>query len=165
MRLLWATVAGGLALQAGALAAQSQLTPPVTPQPVTLLHQREWSADGICIGPDQCGFCSARNAPQADISLEVAPPDAVAVTIAGATQSTTAAIEIGAKRFRLYAGTRRFIAGRADGRRIIQAMRRVSTLVLHVGDETAARPYAYSLAEFPKAYAAILKACPAAALK
>jgi len=156
MRLLWAILAGGLVLEAGPLAGQ---------EPVTLLHQKEWSAGGICIGRDQCGFCSARNASQTDLSLEVAPPDLVAVTIAGATQSTTAAIEIGAKRFKLRAGTRRFVAGRADGRRIIEAMRRVPNLVLHVGDETVSTPYTYSLAEFPKAYNAILKACPAASPK
>jgi hypothetical protein len=150
------TVVAGLVLPAAPLAAQ---------EPMTLLSQKEWSAAGVCVGLDQCGFCSARAASRAGISLEVAPPDAVSVTIDGATATTTAAIEIGPARFGLIAGDRRFVAARSDGRQIIEAMRREPTLVLRLEGDPAAKSYSFGLAEFPQAYAAILRACPGAAPK
>jgi len=52
-----------------------------------------------------------------------------------------------------------FAVTAADGARIIQAMRRESLLTLQLDG----RSYDYSLDSFPKAYAAMLKACPSAA--
>jgi hypothetical protein len=142
-----------------------RMSPLVAQEPITFLHQKDWSAAGVCVGLDQCAFCSARNGAQAGVSLEVAPPDDVSVTIDGATAATTVAIEIGSARFGLTAGARRFTASRADGRRIIQAMRSASSLVLRRDGDPAATSYSHDLAAFPAAYAAIVKACPNATRK
>jgi hypothetical protein len=139
--------------------------PLVAQEPITFLNQKEWSASGVCVGLYQCAFCSARDGTQAGVSLEVAPPDDVSVTIDGATAATTVAIEIGSARFDLIAGARRFTASRTNGRRIIEAMRRAPSLVLRRDGDPAATSYSYDLAEFPAAYAAIVKACPSATPK
>jgi hypothetical protein len=143
------------------LAALLLRTAPLAAQePITFLRQKDWSASGVCVGLDQCAFCSARDSAQPGVSLEVAPPDNVSVTVNGATATTTVAIEIGSTRFDLTPGTRRFSASRADGRRIIQAMRSAPSLVLRRGGDPATTSYNYDLAAFPAAHAAIVKACP-----
>jgi hypothetical protein len=154
-RLLLVVIAG-LLMRAAPLAAQ---------EPMKLLNQEAWSASGVCVGLEQCGFCSARNGTQAGISLEVAPPDDVSVMVDGATATTTVVLEIGSAQFALAAGARRFVASRAAGRRIIEAMRREPSLVLRLDGNPAANSYSYALAEFPAAYAAIVKACPGVAPK
>ena len=53
-----------------------------------------------------------------------------------------------------------FSASEAEAGKIIQALLRESNLTLRLSGDASAQPYRYSLEEFPKAYAAIRKACP-----
>ena len=139
-------------------------------EPMTILEQKEWPARGVCVGLDQCGFCWATDVSQAGVALRVEPPQDVSVSLSDHPGVTSATLEIGAEAFALTPSestdpseSGRFAAGDGEAGKIIQAMRRELNLTLRLSGDASARPYRYSLEEFPKAYAAILKACPGSA--
>jgi hypothetical protein len=138
---------------------------------MTILEQKEWPARGVCVSLDQCGFCWATDVSQAGVALRVEPPKDVSVSLSDHPGVTSATLEIGAESFALTSGestdpseSGRFAAGDAEGAKIIQALRREPSLTLRLSANPAAPSYRYSLEEFPKAYAAILKACPGTAV-
>jgi hypothetical protein len=139
-------------------------------EPMTILEQKEWSVGGVCVGLDQCGFCAATDVSQAGVALRVEPPRDVSVSLSDHPGVSAAVLEIGTGSFALVpsdsAGpgeSGRFAAGDAEASKIIQAMRREQSLTIRLAGAPSAAAYRYSLEEFPKAYAAILKACPGAA--
>jgi hypothetical protein len=142
------------------------MLPAAAQEPMTILEQKEWSVHGVCVGLDQCGFCWASDQSQAGIALRVEPPKAVSVSLSDRPGVSAAVLEIGTESFTLTPDENggpgesgHFAAPDADVPRIIQALRHAPSLTLRLSGDPAA-PYRYSLEEFPKAYAAILKACP-----
>jgi hypothetical protein len=140
-------------------------------EPMTILEQKEWPARGVCVGLDQCGFCWATDVSQAGVALRVEPPKDVSVSLSDHPGVTSATLEIGAESFALTprestdpSESGRFAAGDAEGAKIIQALRREPSVTLRLSGDPAPPSYRYSLEEFPKAYAAILKACPGTAV-
>ena len=142
------------------------MLPAAAQEPMTILAQKEWSVRGVCVGLDQCGFCAASDLSQAGIALRVEPPKEVSVSLSDRPGVSAAVLEIGAESFALSpdenggpGDSGHFAAPDVDGARIIQALRHAPSLTLRLSGDPSA-PYRYSLEEFPKAYAAILKACP-----
>jgi hypothetical protein len=143
-------------LPAGAVPARAQ-------EVETILEQMEWRASGVCVGADQCGACTATDAAADGILLRVTPPNGVSVEIPRDSKATAAALDFGSLSFTL----RRTDAGKFesagdDGNKIIQVMRNEPGLALRLLGDPVTTPFRYRLDEFPKAYAAILKACPGA---
>jgi hypothetical protein len=142
------------------------MLPAAAQEPMTILEQKEWSVRGVCVGLDQCGFCAATDVSQAGVALRVEPPRDVSVSLSDHPGVSAAVLEIGAESFALTPsesaepGESGFDASHADGAKIIQALRHAPGLTLRLSGDPAAPSYRYSLEEFPKAYAAILKACP-----
>jgi hypothetical protein len=131
-------------------------------EPMTILDQKEWWVAGICLGRDQCGFCAASDIVQ-KVSLRVEPPKAVSVAIPPDRPAAGVLVEIARQTFTLARGEDgSFQATGTAGREIIRAMRHGPSLTLRVTTDPPIA-YRYSLADFPKAYAAILKACPGSA--
>jgi hypothetical protein len=132
-------------------------------EPMTILAQKEWSVGGVCIGPDRCGFCTATDAAADGTTLRVQPPRAVSLVLPEGRSASAAALAVGGEEITLARGDDGgFAASEADGARIIQAMRRTAGLGLRLGEGAASRSYRFDLAAFPRAYAAMLKACPGA---
>ncbi len=143
------------------------MLPAAAQEPMTILEQKEWSVGGVCVGLDQCGFCAATDVSQAGIAVRVEPPKGVSVALTDHPGVSAVLLEIGPERFALAPSedlgpgeSGHFSASDADGAKIIQALRQAPGLTLSLPGDASAQPYRYSLEEFPKAYAAILKACP-----
>lgn len=153
LQLLLASIVGLLAL-ATAAAAQ---------EVATILHRAEWYVAGVCIGPHQCGFCSASNSLHRAARLRIAPPEDVSVQFSGKPAAHSVILEIGSRTFTLdRQEDDSFAASKPDAGTIINAMRHARQLTLRVGDGTAPARYRYSLADYPKVHAALLRACPSA---
>jgi len=128
----------------------------------TILAQQVWWVSGVCVGVDQCGFCSASAGAEADkeVSLHVSSEDEVSVMAAGKTGTDAATLAIGSHSFTLAGPVDdRFSAAKADAGGILQAMQQETGATLHFDGDAATATYRYDLAEFPKAYAAMLRAC------
>jgi hypothetical protein len=137
-------------------------TPSRAQEPRTILNQKDWWVAGVCVGLDQCGFCTATDGVQ-DVLLRVEPPKEVSVTMPPDRPAAGVVLEIGPRSITLERGEGdSFQAVGRQAREIIQAMRHEANLTLRV---TADPPmaYRYELADFPQAYAAILKSCPGSA--
>jgi hypothetical protein len=136
-------------------------TAPVLAQEhMSILEQKHWWVGAVCVGVDQCAFCNAADAAEDGTTLRVQPPTDVSLTLPEGTSAVAATLAIGGERLALVRGDNGdFAATAADGARIIQAMHREAAMTLQVDS----RSYDYSLDGFPKAYAAMLKACPSAA--
>jgi len=131
-------------------------------EPVTILNQTHWWVTGGCVGVDQCGFCTATDSIQ-EVLLRVEPPKDVSVSMPPNRPTSGVLIEIGPRSFTLGRGEGgSFQAAGAEAREIIQALRHETSLTLHLTADPPAT-YRYNLANFPKAYAAILRACPGSA--
>ena len=127
---------------------------------MSILEQKHWWVGAVCVGVDQCAFCNAADAADDGTTLRVQPPAEVSLTLPEGVSASAAVLAIGGERLAFARGDDGdFAASAADGARIIQAMRRDATLTMQVDG----RSYNYSLGSFPKAYAAMLKACPSAA--
>ena len=126
----------------------------------TILSNKEWRVAGVCVGVDQCGFCWIANNLYPATSLEIRPPREVSVLIPDGRDKTPVILEIGQQTFSLAPkDDDTFGATEADGSRIIDAMQQAVSLTLRVGNAASAARYEYGLAEFPRVYAALLKAC------
>ena len=134
--------------------------PVLAQEPVSILEQKHWWVGAVCVGLNQCAFCNAADAADDGTTLRVQPPADVSLTLPEGVSASAATLAIGGERLAFARGDDGdFAASAADGARIIQAMRRDATLTMQVDG----RSYNYSLGSFPKAYAAMLKACPSAA--
>ena len=134
--------------------------PALAQEPMTILEQKHWWVGAVCIGVNQCAFCNAADAAEDGTTLRVQPPANVSLSLPEGVSASSAALDIGGERLDFARGDDGdFAVTAADGARIIQAMRRESLLTLQLDG----RSYDYSLDSFPKAYAAMLKACPSAA--
>jgi len=134
--------------------------PALAQEPMTILEQKHWWVGAVCIGVNQCAFCNAADAAEDGTTLRVQPPADVSLSLPEGVSASAAALAVGNERLAFAKGDDGdFAATAADGARIIQAMRRDATLTMQVDG----RSYNYSLGSFPKAYAAMLKACPSAA--
>ena len=146
------------------------MLPAAAQEPMTILEQKEWSVGGVCVGLDQCGFCAANDVSQAGIALRVEPPKEVSVALSDHPGVSAVLLEIATASFTLAPSedvgpeSGHFAAGDAEAGKIIQALLREPNLTLRLSGDASAQPYRYSLEEFPKAYAAILKACPGSRL-
>ena len=143
------------------------MLPAAAQEPMTILAQKEWSVGGVCVGLDQCGFCAATDVSQPGIALRIEPPGDVSAALSDHPGVNAVRLDIGAERFALVPGENlgpgesgHFAASDVDGAKIIQALRHAPSLTLSLSGDPSAQPYRYGLEEFPKAYAAILKACP-----
>ena len=143
------------------------MLPAAAQEPMTILEQKEWSVRGVCVGLDQCGFCAANDVSQAGIALRVEPPGDVSVALSDHPGVSAVLLEIGTASFALAPSesvgpgeSGHFAASEAEAAKIIQVLLRESNLTLRLSGDASAQPYRYSLEEFPKAYAAIRKACP-----
>ena len=135
--------------------------PAFAQEPMTILDQPHWRVAAVCVGLNQCGFCNATDAAEDDVTLRVQPPKDVSLGLPEGWTVSTAMLTIGSERFILTnPDGQGFAATAADGSRIIQAMRREAFLTLQLGEGDASRSDRYGLEAFPKAYAAMLKACP-----
>ena len=134
--------------------------PALAQEPMTILEQKHWWVGAVCIGVNQCAFCNAADAAEDGTTLRVQPPANVSLSLPEGVSASAATLAIGGERLAFARGDDGdFAVTAADGARIIQAMRRESLLTLQLDG----RSYDYSLDSFPKAYAAMLKACPSAA--
>jgi len=134
--------------------------PALAQEPMTILEQKHWWVGAVCIGVNQCAFCNAADAAEDGTTLRVQPPANVSLSLPEGASANVATLAIGGERLAFARGDDGdFAVTAADGARIIQAMRRESLLTLQLDG----RSYDYSLDSFPKAYAAMLKACPSAA--
>jgi hypothetical protein len=136
-------------------------TLPASAQEVTtILHLEEWRVAGVCVGVDQCGFCWISNSRHQAAFLDVKPPREVSAVIPNSQDKAPVGLEIGQQSFTLtWKDGETFRAEDTDGSRIIEAMRHTETLTLRVGSRASAARYQYSLAEFPRVYAALSRAC------
>jgi hypothetical protein len=146
------------------------MLPAAAQEPMTILAQKEWSVRGVCVGLDQCGFCAATDVSQPGIALRVEPPGEVSAALSDHPGVGAVRLEIGSERFTLAPSealgpgeSGDFAASAADGAKIVQALRQAPSLTLILSGDPSAQTYRYGLEEFPKAYAAILKACPGSA--
>ena len=131
--------------------------PALAQEPMTILEQKHWWVGAVCVGVNQCAFCNAADAADDGTTLRVQPPADVSLSLPEGVSASAAALAVGNERLAFAKGDDGdFAATAADGARIIQAMRRDATLTMQVDG----RSYNYSLGSFPKAYAAMLKACP-----
>lgn len=146
---------------AGALALLLPASPARAQEVQTILAQPVWWVAGVCVGVDQCGFCqaSAGSAADGDIALHVSSDEEVSVTAENKT-GAGATLVVGTRNFAL-AGPEdeRFSAAKADAAGIIDALQHAPEATLHFAGDADDATYRYDLAEFPKAYAAMLKAC------
>ena len=134
--------------------------PALAQEPMTILEQKHWWVGAVCIGVNQCAFCNAADAAEDGTTLRVQPPANVSLSLPEGASANVATLAIGGERLAFARGDDGdFAVTAADGARIIQAMRRESLLTLQLDG----RSYDYSLDSIPKAYAAMLKACPSAA--
>ena len=134
--------------------------PVLAQEPVSILEQKHWWVGAVCVGLDQCAFCNAADAAEDGTPLRVQPPATVSLSLPEGASANVATLAIGGERLAFARGDDGdFAVTAADGARIIQAMRRESLLTLQLDG----RSYDYSLDSFPKAYAAMLKACSSAA--
>ena len=134
--------------------------PALAQEPMTILEQKHWWVGAVCIGVNQCAFCNAADAAEDGTTLRVQPPANVSLSLPEGASANVATLAIGGERLAFARGDDGdFAVTAADGARIIQAMRRESLLTLQLDG----RSYDYSLESFPKAYAAMLKACASAA--
>ena len=134
--------------------------PALAQEPMTILEQKHWWVGAVCIGVNQCAFCNAADAAEDGTTLRVQPPANVSLSLPEGASANVATLAIGGERLAFARGDDGdFAVTAADGARIIQAMRRESLLTLQLDG----RSYEYSLESFPKAYAAMLKACASAA--
>lgn len=126
----------------------------------TILRDKEWRAAGVCVGVDQCGFCWITNNLYPAASLDIRPPREISVLIAGGRDETPVILRIGQQSFSLSPKDGdTFGATEADSIRIIGAMQEAASLTVRVGNPASAARYEFGLAEFPRVYAALLKAC------
>jgi hypothetical protein len=139
---------------------------------VTILDQKEWSVAGVGIGADEYATCAATDASHADADIwlqitETAGHDLfneVSVMHPGDPQATAAILQVGSDRFVLAATEGdSFFSAAGDGGRIVAAMLKNAGLTLQFDGVSAPTPYSYDLAEFPKAYAALVQHCRAPA--
>ena len=139
---------------------------------VSILDQKEWSVAGVGIGADEYATCAATDASHADASiwLQVTETpsqgtvDEVSVMHPGEAQATAAVLQVGADRFVLAATSGdSFFATADEGGKIVAAMLKAATLTLQFEGVSPPKPYSYDLAEFPKAYAALVQHCRAPA--
>ena len=138
--------------------------PALAQEPMTILEQKHWWVGAVCIGVNQCAFCNAADAAEDGTTLRVQPPADVSLSLPEGVSASAAALAVGNERLAFAKGDDGdFAATAADGARIIQAMRQEASLTLQLSEGSASRSYRYSLDSFPKAYAAMLKACPSAA--
>jgi hypothetical protein len=137
----------------------------------SILNQTEWSVGGVGIS-DQFATCAATDASHsdADIWLQVTETPSqgvineVSVMHPGDPQATAAILQVGSERFVLgVTEGERFSAAASDGGRIVAAMLKNASLTLQFEGVSAPKPYSYDLAEFPAAYAALVKHCHAPA--
>ena len=135
----------------------------------SILNQTEWSVGGVGIS-DQFGTCAATDASHsdADIWLQVTETPSqgvineVSVMHPGDPQATAATLQVGSERFVLgVTEGERFSSAASDGGRIVAAMLKNASLTLQFECVSAPKPYSYDLAEFPAAYAALVKHCHA----
>jgi hypothetical protein len=135
----------------------------------SILNQAEWSVGGVGIS-DQFGTCAATDASHsdADIWLQVTETPSqgiineVSVMHPGDPQATAATLQVGSERFVLgVTEGERFSSAASDGGRIVAAMLKNASLTLQFEGVSAPKPYSYDLAEFPAAYAALVKHCHA----
>jgi hypothetical protein len=138
--------------------------PALAQEPMTVLDQPHWRVGAVCVGLNQCGFCNATDAAEDGVTLRVEPPKDISLGLPEGWTVSTAMLTIGGERFTLTnPDGQGFAATAADGSRIIRAMRQETSLTLQLGQGDASRSDHYGLEAFPKAYAAMLKACPSAA--
>ena len=139
---------------------------------VSILNQKEWSVAGVGISADSYGTCAATDATHADadIWLQVTETPSqnvindVSVMHPGDPQVTAAILQIGSDRFVLaMTDGDRFVSAASDGGKIVAAMLKAASLSLQFEGAGAAKPYNYDLAEFPKAYEALVQHCHAPA--
>ena len=139
---------------------------------VSILNQKEWSVAGVGISADSYGTCAATDATHADadIWLQVTETPSqnvindVSVMHPGDPQATAAILQIGSDRFALAViEGERFGTTADDGSKIVAAMLKHASLTLQFQGVSAPKPYGYDLAEFPKAYGALVQHCHAPA--
>ena len=131
---------------------------------MSILEQKHWWVGAVCVGVNQCAFCNAADAADDGTTLRVQPPANVSLSLPEGASANVATLAIGGERLAFARGDDGDFAAKAgDGARIIQAMRREASLTLQLGEGSASRSLRYDLDSFPKAYAAMLKACPSAA--
>lgn len=137
----------------------------------SILEQKEWSVGGVGIS-DQFGTCAATDPSHsdADIWLQVTETPSqgvineVSVMYPGDPQATAAILQVGSDRFVLAVTEgERFSSAASDGGKIVAAMLKSASLALQFEGVSAPQPYSYDLAEFPAAYAALVKHCGAPA--
>ena len=134
--------------------------PVLAQEPMTILEQKHWWVGAVCIGVNQCAFCNAADAAEDGTTLRVQPPAEVSLSLPEGVSASAAALAVGKEHLAFAKGDDGDFAAKAgDGAQIIQAMRREASLRLQLDG----RSYDYSLESFPKAYAAMLKACASAA--
>ena len=134
--------------------------PALAQEPMTILEQKHWWVGAVCIGVNQCAFCNAADAADDGTTLRVQPPADVSLSLPEGVSASSATLAIGGEQLAFARGDDGDFAAKAsDGARIIRAMRREASLRLQLDG----RSYDYSLESFPKAYAAMLKACASAA--
>src|SRR5262249_32183724 len=68
-------------------------------EPMTILQQKEWSAGGVCIAPDKCGFCWASAAVEPNVTLRVEPPNGVSVNLLDRPAVASGSLEIAGMSF------------------------------------------------------------------
>ena len=135
--------------------------PALAQEPMTILDQPHWRVGAVCVGLNQCGFCYATDAAEDGVTLRVQPPKDISLGLPEGQTISAATLTIGGESFTLTdPDGQGFAASESDGSRIIQAMRREASLTLQLVEGSASRSDRYSLDAFPKAYAAMLKACP-----
>ncbi len=139
---------------------------------VSILDQKEWSVAGVGIAADEYGTCAATDASHGDASIWLQVTETpsnnvineVSVMHPGDPQATAAILHVRDDRFVLAATEGdRFFSGAGDGGKIVAAMLKAPSLTLQFEGVSAPKPYSYDLAEFPKAYAALVQHCHAPA--
>jgi hypothetical protein len=139
---------------------------------VTILNQKEWSVAGVGIGGDKYATCAATDASHADASIWLQVTETpshgtvneVSVMHPGDAPATAAVLQIGSDRFVLAVTSGdSFFPATGDGGKIVAAMLKAATLTLQFQGVNAPKSYSYDLAEFPKAYAALVQHCAAPA--
>jgi len=137
----------------------------------SILNQKEWSVGGVGMGGEYF-TCAATDASHSDDSLWLQVTETpsrnvindVSVDHPGGPQATAAILQIGGSRFVLAVNDGdRSSAAAGDGGKIVAAMLSSATLTLQFEGVGAPKAYGYDLAEFPKAYAAMVQHCNAPA--
>ena len=140
--------------------APMQVAPASSQEVARILDHKEWHVGGVCVGVNECGFCSVTNSLHQDVQLRIAPPKDVSVELSGKHTKLPVILEIGSQTFNLnWKDADDFAADDEESSKIVLALQHEKTLTLRVGGGTSAVSYHYSLAEYPKVYAALAKAC------